>query len=322
MINSRASYDFVTFPDGVAVNGGIMPLRSGAAANAMRLEDVGFLYEAMCERQTAMGETANHATLTKEIRAYPLATVARGLTSLAPKFLQDFEPTKVAVSRSNGNTVTGIYGNASTAPTASFASGGPLVAADVKDLFGSVATMRQFEATGTTTISKGTTWREFSTSIEGRKDTGYSYMNANDLYRYDLSGSRSTNTVTGVTTWDGSTILVEFVESGTYSVDAQTDWGGYVDSVVAIAIFCEQRYIVPYGGESSLDVSIHAVPLPASISKTVVSVGAGDMVAAAKDIAAKYSRPGLGQQTYNIYSLRVYCTEILVLCSLGEHTKY
>lgn len=327
MINSRSAYDFVTFPDGVAVNGGIMPLRSGSAANALRLEDVGFLYEAMCERQTEIGETANYATLTKAIRAFPLSTVANALTALASKYLQEFEPTKVAVSSADGNTIAGIYGNASTAPTASFAAGGPLVAANVKNLFDSVSTMRQFEAEGTVTAAQSDLTHTYSYGPDERfnKQTFWDFTYKGLLIWY-CSNSFSTNSsnVGGAVLEpaDGGYEFEIRATAGTYQVAAELE-AKYLAKVVAVAIMRTQLSVRAYTGatETTTTTNYYAVPVAATYEDGVVTVALADLLAVADDLAGAFERPGYKAKAYNIYEWDVYVLDILALCKLGEHTK-
>lgn len=327
MINSRASYDFVTFPDGVIVNGGIMPLRSGSAANALRLEDVGFLYEAMCERQAAMGEMANHETLTKEIRAYPLSTIANGLTTLAPKFLKDFEPSKVEVASYDGNTIAGIYGNASTAPTASFATGSPLVAANVKNLFDSVATMRQFEAEGEVTLKNTDGSVSYTYGPDERFNRQKKYLS------FTAGGKllREYITCAWTETWsnkDGVVLEEEkggydyelFATSGTYKVDVGID-KKYVDDISAVAIL--RTSFIDHSG-SDYTYHNYAIPVESTYADGSVSVDFSVMLAAADKLASDlgYAKPGYLGRQYHYYVWAITVLDLLAVCKLGEHTKF
>lgn len=326
MINSRASYDFVTFPDGVAVNGGIMPLRSGSAANALRLEDVGFLYEAMCERQAALGETANHATLTKEIRAYPLSTVANGLTALAPKFLTDFEPTKVAVSSATGNTIAGIYGNASTAPAASFATGAPLVAADVKNLFDSVATMRQFDAEGEVTAAQSGLTHTYSYGPDERfnNQTYWDFPYKGLLIWYSSNSfQRFPEGTSGGVLTDGGYEFEIRATAGKYQVATEVG-AKYLAKTSAVAIMRTQLSVRAYTGatETTTTKNFYAVPVAATYANGVVTVALSDLLTVADDLASAFERPGYKAKAYNIYEWDVYVLDLLALCKLGDHTKF
>lgn len=327
MISSRADYDFVTFPGGVLVNGGIMPLRSGEALRALRLEDVGFLYEAMCERQTAMGESANHATLTKEIRAYNLSTVANGLTALAPRWMTDFEPAKKEVEGADGNTIAGIYGNKSTAPTATFAVGSPLVAADVKNLFDSVKSMRQFEAEGRPTMNVGSTAYTYSYGPDKRFDR---QPNA-PTYARLLIGYAANSFSCTAGTYDG-TYYNDYASggyeyynratSGTYKVDVAVG-GEYLGEVSAIAIMRLRKTEKPYeGGEGETVTKYFSAKTNATCTDGVVAVQLSDLLTVADELTSGFERPGYETKAYNIFEWDVAMMDLLVLCKLGEHTKF
>lgn len=329
MINSRASYDFVTFPDGVAVNGGIMPLRSGSAVNALRLEDVGFLYEAMCERQAVIGETANRITLSKSVRAEPLAAVASGLASLATSFMPDFEPTKVAVDGLTGHTIASVYDVASTSPTALFATGAPLVAANVKNLFGSVATMRQFEAEGEKTVTNTGSTHTYTYGPDERFDVQSKY--GFDLPRTNLrlyaacAWSERGEYVDGA--WqkdvDGGYEYEICATSGTYKVAAEVD-EKYVDSVSVVAIMRAYTVITAFGETEKRTYYDYAIPVKATYADGAISVAFSEMLAAADNIATDLGllRPGYISRQYNYYSWCTLVYDLLALCKLGERTKF
>lgn len=70
MITSREQYRFVEIPDGIRVDGGIMPARDVAGDGSwrhLRGEDVAFLMEAVRERRAAVGADVEHAALDRRL---------------------------------------------------------------------------------------------------------------------------------------------------------------------------------------------------------------------------------------------------------------
>lgn len=70
MITSREQYRFVEIPEGIRVDGGIMPARDVAGDGSwrhLRGEDVAFLMEAVRERRAAVGADVEHAALDRRL---------------------------------------------------------------------------------------------------------------------------------------------------------------------------------------------------------------------------------------------------------------
>ena len=81
MIRSREEYLFVTVPETIRVDGGIMPARDVAGDGSwrqLRGEDPAFLMEGVRERKKAVWASTEHVEVDRFLRAFRLAGVAQG----------------------------------------------------------------------------------------------------------------------------------------------------------------------------------------------------------------------------------------------------
>lgn len=86
MITSREQYRFVEIPEGIRVDGGIMPARDVAGDGSwrhLRGEDVAFLMEAVRERRAAVGADVVHAALDRRLEYRRLKKVVEDVHGLA-----------------------------------------------------------------------------------------------------------------------------------------------------------------------------------------------------------------------------------------------
>ena len=86
MIKSRDKYDFVTIPETIRVDGGIMPARDVAGDGSwrqLRGEDAAFLMEGIQERRRAIGLSYTPVEMDRILRASRLAGVAYDIRQMA-----------------------------------------------------------------------------------------------------------------------------------------------------------------------------------------------------------------------------------------------
>ena len=106
MIRSREEYLFVTVPETIRVDGGIMPARDVAGDGSwrqLRGEDPSFLLEGILERRRAIGLSYTPVEMDRFLRASRLAGVAFDIRRMVsrrvrPYFVKPFEDVSVHVA--------------------------------------------------------------------------------------------------------------------------------------------------------------------------------------------------------------------------------
>lgn len=154
MITSAQDYNYVTFAQGLTVDGGIMPLRSENEKKIFRAEDVGFLHEAMCERQLLDGGIPSSLSVDRVIRAAPYATVANNIDALhltgkyvVPGSVDKTSTMYDTLSSASASTIIQARGGTILASMQTnpnwFQSGAPLRQSRIEALFADTANYRE-----------------------------------------------------------------------------------------------------------------------------------------------------------------------------------
>ena len=331
MIKSRDKYDFVTIPETIRVDGGIMPARDVAADGSwkhLRGEDVAFLMEGIQERRRAIGLSYTPVEMDRILRASRLAGVAydirqMALSWVAPYFVKPFED--VAVHGAvNGNFYT-FFPDAMFAAEylasseGDFAAGAPLRADPVRALFYDMQRLRSF-VSGATAETNGTSW-EIVKSAYNADHTFYP-PSSPSIYVYLYQMEMHT---TGDQPEGGSYSMECRLSKGSFSSSLEdTSAADLVSSCKTYAVFSASYELYKRATSEGrvVESSYSCVPVPCTIADGVASVAAADIMAAADAIIGHHGwkKVGWNQTEYSGQEIKILIRDIYAVWTLGDHT--
>ena len=332
MIKSREEYLFVTVPETIRVDGGIMPARDVAGDGSwrqLRGEDPAFLMEGVRERKKAVWNSTEHVEVDRFLRAFRLAGVAHDIRWMAsqrarPYFVKPFEDVTVH-GAVDGNFDTFFPDAKFTAEDIAsseddFAVGAPLRADPVRALFYDMQRLRSFVA-GTTAETNGTSW-EIEKSAYNEDHTFYPPSSPSSVvYLYEMGMERQI---------DGQP------EGGSYSMECRLSKGSFsssledtsaadlVSSCKTYAVFAAGYNLYKHAtSEGSVsEGSYSCVPVPCTIADGVARVEAADIMAAADAIIGHHGwkKVGWNQTEYSVQNIEILIRDIYAVWTLGDHT--
>ena len=332
MIKSRDKYDFVTIPETIRVDGGIMPARDVAGDGSwrqLRGEDAAFLMEGIQERRRAIGLSYTPVEMDRFLRASRLAGVAHDIRQMAlswvePYFVKPFEDVAV-----HGKFNTNFYTFFPDARFAAeylassegdFVAGSPLRADPVRALFYDMQRLRSF-ISGGPDETNGTAW-EIGKSAYDEDHRFYPPTSpSNVVYRYEMLMNRQS---------DGQP------QGGSYSMECRLSKGSFsssledtsaadlVSSCKTYAVFAAGYNLYKHAtSEGSVsEGSYSCVPVPCTIADGVARVEAADIMAAADAIIGHHGwkKVGWNQMEYSVQNIAISISDIYSVWTLGDHT--
>ena len=332
MITSREQYRFVEIPDGIRVDGGIMPARDVAGDGSwrqLRGEDPAFLMEGVRERNAAIGKDYTTVVMNRALSARRLAGVADEIRIMAnrrvaPYFVKPFEDVAVHGKNSASSLYTFFPDVRFTAEdlassAGDFAAGEPLRADPVRALFYDMQRLRSFVA-GATAETSGSAW-EVEQSAYNEDQAFYPpTAPSNYVYLYQMEMQ---------TTGDQP-------EGGSYSMECRLSKGSFSSSLedtsaADLVSLCKTYAVFAAGynlykhatSEGSVsEGSYSCVPVPCTIADGVASVAAADIMAAADSIIGHYGwkKVGWNQMEYSSQSIEIGIHDLYAVWTLGDHT--
>ena len=332
MIKSRDKYDFVTIPDEIRIDGGIMPARDVAADGSwkhLRGEDAAFLLEGIQERRRAIGLSYTPVEMDRFLRASRLATVAHdirqmALSWVAPYFVKPFED--VAVHGKSDTSFDTFFPDAKftaeylASSADDFAVGAPLRADPVRALFYDMQRLRSF-ISGGPDETNGTAWEIEKSAYDEDHRFNPPTSPSNVVYRYAMLMNRQN---------DGQP------EGGSYSMECRLSKGSFsssledtsaadlVSSCKTYAVFFARYELYKRAtSEGSVnEASYSCVPVPCTIADGVASVAAADIMAAADAIIGHHGwkKVGWNQMEYSVQNIAISISDIYSVWTLGDHT--
>lgn len=331
MIRSREEYLFVTVPETIRVDGGIMPARDVAGDGSwrqLRGEDPAFLMEGVRERQAALGLAVTTAVMDRALRASRLAGVAFDIRRMAsrrarPYFVKPFED--VAVHGAvDGNFDTFFPDAKFTAEDIAssegdFAAGAPLRADPVRALFYDMQRLRSFVA-GATAETSGSAWEVEQSAYNEDQAFHPPTAPSNYVYLYQMEMQ-----TTGDQPEGGSYSMECRLSKGSFSSSLEdTSDADLVSSCKTYAVFFV-RYALTKRATSEGSVheaSYSCVPVPCTVADGVASVAAADIMAAADAIIGHhgFKKIGWNQIEYGGQSIEILIRDIYAVWTLGDHT--
>lgn len=327
MIKSRDEYDFVTIPDEIRIDGGIMPARDVAADGSwrhLRGEDPAFLMEGIMERETVLRfwTSALHDDMDRFLRGSRLAGVAFRIRRMAPYFVKTFKD--AAVHGKGDPSFDTFFPDAKftaddlASSESDFAVGAPLRADPVRALFYDMQRLRSFVGS-TAPESNGTSWKIEKSAYN--EDHRFYPPTATDgyVYVYHMGMQR-----TG-----------DQPEGGSYSMECRLSEGSFssslghlstdlVSSCKTYAVFLAKYELYKHNTShgSVQEGSYSCVPVPCTISGGVASVAAADIMAAADSIIGHHGwkKVGWNQTAVGYQSIEIIICYIHAVWTLGDHT--
>ena len=331
MIRSREEYLFVTVPETIRVDGGIMPARDVAGDGSwrqLRGEDPAFLMEGVRERQAALGLAVTTAVMDRALRASRLAGVAFDIRRMVsrrvrPYFVKPFED--VAVHGAvDGNFDTFFPDAKFTAEdiassAGAFAVGAPLRADPVRALFYDMQRLRSF-VSGATAETNGTSW-EIVKSAYNADHTFYP-PSSPSIYVYLYQMEMHT---TGDQPEGGSYSMECRLSKGSFSSSFEdTSDADLVSSCKTYAVFAASYELYKRATSEGrvVESSYSCVPVPCTIADGVASVAAADIMAAADAIIGHHGwkKVGWNQTEYSGQEIKILIRDIYAVWTLGDHT--
>lgn len=331
MIRSRGEYLFVTVPETIRVDGGIMPARDVAGDGSwkhLRGEDPAFLLEGVRERQAALGLAVTTAGMDRALRASRLAGVAHDIRKMAtrraaPYFVKPFED--VAVHGELSSSFDTFFPDARFADEDlassedDFAAGSPLKADPVRALFYDMQRLRSFIASATVETN-GTSWEIVKSAYNEDHAFYPPTAPSNYVYLYEMEMKTG-----GEAPGGGSYSMECRLSNGSFSSSLKdTSVADLVSSCKTYGVFFA-RYNL-YKRATSKDKveesSYSCVPVPCTIADGVASVAAADIMAAADSIIGHHGwkKVGWNQTEYSVQNIEIFISDIYAVWTLGDHT--
>lgn len=336
MINSRDQYDFVTIPDEIRIDGGIMPARDVAADwswKHLRGEDAAFILEAVAERRCAVaGVTVEKTLLTREINAARLFNAVRPLhgispfnrycktipSPVAPAYLRDL----VGLDEAFDSRIEEY--DLKSRPD-SFMQGNPLVADEIRRVYLDLGLMRQFHVD-----SHAERW-DFSEEVSTQhivKSLVEQTPGAaeNDLYldstptSYVLTEYKMEIPRSGKNAW-----AMDLQSSGgTYTAVIPDHSRKYISDVRAFVCLEYYYYLNPKSGDSVVERGYSYHEVDCVSDGGTVTVPHASVIAAAEEARNHYNPTlhGIGDTSILKQLVIVYYAGLHLLCSLTDHTDF
>lgn len=338
MIRSRGEYLFVTVPETIRVDGGIMPARDVAGDGSwkhLRGEDPAFLLEGVLERNEVA--PLNHGVsvsteMDRALRADRLAFVAAALREWAtnvnePYFVKPMEGEAFHGTQSVGFDAFFPSARFADEDLASseddFAAGSPLKADAVRALFYDMQRLRSFIASATVETN-GTSWEIVKSAYN--EDHAFYPPTAPSNYVYLYQMEMQT---------DG-----EAPVGGSYSMECRLSDGSFSSAInteptstasLSLAASCKTyavffvRYTLrkPGTSEGKVDeASYSCVHVACTVEGGVAKVAAADIMAAADSIIGHHGwkKVGWNQMEYSVQSIEIFISDIYAVWTLGDHT--
>lgn len=331
MIRSREEYLYVTVPETIRVDGGIMPARDMAGDGSwrqLRGEDPAFLLEGVRERQAALGLTVTTAGMDRALRASRLAGVAHDIRRLAsrraaPRFVAPFEA--VPVHGADGYGLDDFHPDAKISAAdllsseGDFAAGAPLRADPVRALFHDMQRLRSFVGSAVAETSCSA-W-EIEQSAYNEDHRFYPPTSpSNVVYLYEMEMQTSGDQPEG-----GSYSMECRLSEGSFSSSLEdTSAADLVSSCKTYGVFAVKYglYKRATSEDRVVESSYSCVPVPCTIADGVASVAAADIMAAADSIIGHhgYERVDWNQPEYSVQEIGVTIVDIYAVWTLGDHT--
>ena len=338
MINSRDKYDFVTIPDEIRIDGGIMPARDVAADGSwkhLRGEDAAFILEAVAERRCAVaGVTVEKTLLTREINAARLFNAVRPLHDLYSPFRRYCKtiPSPVAPAYMGYNAVTldeafdaRIEEYDLKSRPDNFKQGKPLVADEIRRVYLDLGLMRQFYVE-----SSAERW-EFSEEVAKQHivkslveqtpgDAKFDlYIDTIMRYRV-LTEYKMKIYPSGQGAW----AMDLQAAGGTYTAVIPEHSRKYISDVRAFVFLEYYNALSTKSGDESLERcwSYHEVDCVSDGG--TVTVPHASVIAAAEEARSHYNPTlhGIGDTSISSQKVYVFYEGLHLLCSLTDHTDF
>ena len=331
MIRSREEYLFVTVPETIRVDGGIMPARDVAGDGSwrqLRGEDPAFLMEGVRERKKAVWASTEHVEVDRFLRAFRLAGVAHDIRLMAsrrarPYFVKPFEDVTVhGAVDSNFDTFfpdAKFTAEDIASSEDDFAVGAPLRADPVRALFYDMQRLRSFVA-GTPAETNGTP-REIVKSAYNEDQAFYPpTAPSNYVYLYQMEMQ-----TTGDQPEGGSYSMECRLSKGSFSSSLEdTSAADLVSSCKTYAVFSASYELYKRATSEGrvVESSYSCVPVPCTIADGVASVAAADIMAAADAIIGHHGwkKIGWNQTEYLSQGISISISDIYSVWTLGDHT--
>lgn len=331
MIKSRDKYDFVTIPETIRVDGGIMPARDVAADGSwkhLRGEDVAFLMEGIQERRRAIGLSYTPVEMDRILRASRLAGVAYDIRQMAsrrvaPYFVKPFED--VAVHGKSDYGFDTFFPDAKftaeylASSEDDFAVGAPLRADPVRALFYDMQRLRSF-VSGAKAETNGTAWEIVKSAYDEDQAFYPPTAPSNYVYLYQMEMQ-----TTGEQPEGGSYSMECRLSKGSFSSSLEdTSAADLVSSCKTYAVFAASYALYKRATSEGrvVESSYSCVPVPCTIADGVASVAAADIMAAADAIIGHHGwkKVGWNQTEYSGQEIKILIRDIYAVWTLGDHT--
>ena len=331
MIKSREEYLFVTIPETIRVDGGIMPARDVAGDGSwrqLRGEDPAFLMEGVRERKRAIGLSYTPVEMDRALRASRLAGVAYDIRKMAtrrvrPYFVKPFED--VAVHGAGNSNFDTFFPDAKftaediASSEDDFAVGAPLRADPVRALFYDMQRLRSFVGS-TVAETNGTSWEIVKSAYNEDQAFYPPTAPSNYVYLYQMEMQ-----TTGDQPEGGSYSMECRLSKGSFSSSLEdTSAADLVSSCKTYAVFAASYALYKRATSEGrvVESSYSCVPVPCTIADGVARVAAADIMAAADAIIGHHGwkKVGWNQTEYSVQNIEIFIRDIYAVWTLGDHT--
>lgn len=337
MINARDQYDFVTIPDEIRIDGGIMPARDVAADGSwkhLRGEDAAFILEAVAERRCAVaGVTVEKTLMTREINGARLFNAVYPLQGVSPfhRYCKTI-PSPVAPAYMGYSSVTldkafdaRIEAYDLKSQPDNFMQGKPLVADEIRRVYLDLGLMRQFYVD-----SFAERW-EFSEEVSTDhivKSLVEQTPGAaeNDLYLDSTQTSRVLTEykmkipVRGQNAW-----AMDLQSSGgTYTAVIPEHSRKYISDVRAFVLLQYYSDLVPKSGAAFSEICWSYHEVDCLSDGGTVTVPHASVISAAEEARSHYNPTlhGIGDTSISSQMVCMYYNGLHLICSLTDHTDF
>ena len=325
MIRSRGEYKFVTIPETIRIDGGIMPARDVAGDGSwrqLRGEDPAFLMEGVRERRAALGLTAEKVGMDRALRASRLAGVARDIRqmakrgSLETRFVKPFELNSAVHYLDSEAKIpwTFVTEDDLVSHYNDFQAGGQLRADPVRKLFRDMQLFRHVMGVVNDSAINVTNW-DF---VREAKNEGTYYDPTTPLrfqaYRYAMTGAST----------DSGQSLEWKMSEGTFTAPlpdtSDASLFAYCRTIIMFSSVYSKSEMNTTAGHSEYYYSY--VPVPCAIEDGVASIAASVVRSAADSIisALGWEKIGYDQEEWRSNLIEVDIAHIHAVWTLKGHT--
>lgn len=325
MIRSRGEYKFVTIPETIRIDGGIMPARDVAGDGSwcqLRGEDPAFLMEGVRERQAALGMSVEKVKMDRALRADRLSNIALALNEMAKRgsietrFVKPFELNSAvhyldSVAETpwafvTENDLVSYYND--------FQARGQLRADPVRKLFRDMQLFRHVMANVGDEVVNVTNW-DFVRSAKN-EDTYYDKTDPLNFqaYKYRMTGASS----------DSGQALEWMMSGGTFTAKlpdtSDARLFSYCRTIIMFTSSYSKNEMNTTKGYSEYYYSY--VPVPCAIEDGVASIDSSVVRAAADSVISGvgWKKIGFDQEEWRSNSIDVDIAHIYAVWTLGDHT--